>query len=129
MIRGVEREAEVVKVDVPFTLGIFDERDHHCLQCSVDSFDRVRLRVVWWRLIGNNRSWQIWSTTLLQNAVPLSVNKNFGVPQRVITRPLNALVMVAPFAFLKGVLYCRAENFSLFLGMNCKNTTKDIHAS
>ena len=30
------------------------------------------------------------------------MNENFGVPQRVITRSLNALVMVAPFAFLKG---------------------------
>ena len=55
MIRGVEREAEVVKVDVPFALCIFDERDHHCLQCSVDSFDRVRLRVVWRRLSALNR--------------------------------------------------------------------------
>ena len=50
MIRGVEREVEVVKADVPLTLGIFDERDHHCLQYSIDSFDRVRLRVVWRRL-------------------------------------------------------------------------------
>ena len=55
MIRGVEREAEVVKVDFPFTMGIFDERDHHCLQYSVDSFDRVRLRVVWRRLNALNR--------------------------------------------------------------------------
>ena len=28
-----------------------------------------------------------------------------------------------------GVVYLRGENFSLFLRMNCKNTTKDIHAS
>ena len=47
-------------------------------------------------------SWQIWSTIFLQNSVPLSVNKNFDVSQRFITRSLNALVMVAPFAFLKG---------------------------
>ena len=46
MIRGVEREVKVVKVNVSFTLCIFDERDHHCLQYSVDSFDRVCLRVV-----------------------------------------------------------------------------------
>ena len=42
------------------------------------------------------------------------------------------LMVHASLAYLeliKGVVYLRAENFSLFLGMNCKNTTKDIHAS
>ena len=55
MMRRVERESEVVKVEVPFTLGIFDERDHHCLQYSVHSFHRIRLRVVWRRLNALNR--------------------------------------------------------------------------
>ena len=29
MIRSVEREVEVVKVDVPFALCIFNEHDYH----------------------------------------------------------------------------------------------------